>query len=84
MRRQSLRCPHCGWDGASPGVHGHAFRFLEEVTSMRTVIGTTSRAIRVDSDERIAVDDPGAAPRLLCGNCLEEFDIPEGMKIAFS
>lgn len=79
-----LKCPSCGWDGSTLGMHGHAFKYLEEVTSMRSVIGLKGKAIKVDSDERITGDDPDSSSRLMCGNCLEEFPIPKGMKIEFS
>ena len=84
MKKTTLKCPACGWDGSTSGMHGHTFKYLEEVTSMRSVIGVRARVIKVDCDERIPVDDPGASPRLMCGNCLEEFAIPAGMKIEFS
>ena len=51
---------------------------------MRTVIGLKKRSIKVDCDERITGEDPDCRPRLMCGNCLEEFPIPDGMKIEFS
>jgi hypothetical protein len=84
MKRPLLHCPSCGWDGTTLGAHGHAFKYLEEVTSMRTVVGVTKRSVRVACDERITGDGPDSSPRLMCANCLEEFPIPAGMKIAFS
>lgn len=84
MKKNKLKCPSCGWDGSSFSQHGSSFKYLEEVTSMRSVVGARKGVIKVDCDERIDSDDPGSSPRLLCASCLEEFPIPDGMKIEFS
>jgi hypothetical protein len=82
MTMLKLTCPHCAWDASADGAHYSCFRYLEEVTSTRRVIGMKNRhALAVEAGEKIGVDDEGSYPRLLCGNCLEEFPVPDGITI---
>ncbi len=58
-----LSCPHCGWTGRSPGTHGRAFRYLEDVTSLRWVEGLDAAGVlRVDAAEQISTEDDGRSP----------------------
>ena len=78
-RRRRLVCPNCGWDTSKPGAHWHCLRYLEEVTHEREVHGFDEHGVLiVDVEERISIEDGGANHRLLCGNCLEEFPLPDG------
>ncbi len=84
MKPAPLTCPACGWTARTLGVHGHAFRYIEEVTSMRWVLGVgPSGAVRVDASDRIAVEEGGRSPRLQCGECLAEFPLPSDAEVEF-
>lgn len=84
MKRAPITCPACGWAARPPGVHAHAFRYIEEVTSMRWVMGVdASGAIRVDASDHIATDEGGRAPRLQCSACLSEFPLPSSARVEF-
>lgn len=78
-----LRCPHCGWTGRSPGAHGRAFRYLEDVTSLRWVEGMADGVLRVDASELMSIEEGGRSPRLLCGECLGKFPLSSGAKVRF-
>ncbi len=79
-----LACPHCGWTGQSPGAHGRAFRYVEDVTSLRWVEGLDATGVlRVDASELSAIEEGGRSPRLLCGECLGEFPVPSEIGIQF-
>ncbi len=81
---RKLSCPHCGWTGRSPGAHGRAFRYLEDVTSLRWVKGMDPTGVlRVDASEQMPSEDGGRSPRLLCGECLREFRLPRGIEVEF-
>ncbi len=78
-QNRKLVCPHCGWDGTEPGDHWHCFRYLEEVTNEREVCGYNAQGtLLIAGQDHIAIEDGGTNHRLLCGNCLEEFPLPEG------
>ncbi len=84
MTSRTLTCPYCGWTGRTLGAHAAGFRYLEEVTSIRSVEGFgASGVLRVDARERIGIEDPGRRPRLLCGDCLAEFPLPRGTVLDF-
>jgi hypothetical protein len=84
MSIAEIACPSCGWNGRSPGAHARAFRYLEDVTSMRWGEGAdASGAPRVDASDQIDDEERGRSPRLLCGECLAEFPLPRGTRIVF-
>jgi len=84
MKRAPITCPACGWAARSPGAHAHAFRYIEEVTSMRWVTGVgASGALRVDAADHIVDEEGGRLPRLQCGECLAEFPLPSGAEVVF-
>jgi len=79
-----LVCPSCGWDGSTDGQHDFCFRYLEEVTSVRRVEGVSKEGVlSIAAEERIDIEDSGENARFQCGNCLEEFPIPEGLTFEF-
>ena len=81
---KKLKCPECGWDGTEDGVNGGWFRYLETVTNDRRVEGFNADGVlEVSGDDHIAIDDCGENHRLMCGNCMHEFPIPEGIEIDF-
>lgn len=78
----TLTCPHCGWTGDSPAGQGRAFRYLEEVTSLRWVVDLEAGGLlRVEASEH--AEEGGLSPRLLCGECLGEFPLPAGIEVEF-
>ncbi len=84
MEPAPITCPACGWAARSPGAHAHAFRYIEEVTSMRWVTGVAaSGALRVDASDHIVDEEGGRSPRLQCGECLAEFLLPSGTEVEF-
>lgn len=84
MKLATITCPACGWAARSPGAHGHAFRYIEEVTSMRWVRGVAADgALRVDASDRILDEEGARAPRLQCGACLAEFPLQSGTDVEF-
>jgi hypothetical protein len=84
MKRAAITCPACGWAARSPGAHAHAFRYIEEVTSIRWVMGVdASGTLRIDASDRIADEEGGRSPRLQCGECFAEFPLPTGTKVEF-
>lgn len=84
MRPAQIVCPTCGWEARSPGAHAHAFRYIEDVTSVRWVMGVAaSGALLIAASDRILDEEGGRSPRLQCGECLAEFSLPGGMDVEF-
>lgn len=82
---KTLTCPACGWDAKKEGLHDFCFRHLEEVTTERRVVGINETGVlEVESAERIQLEDDGEKHRLQCGNCLHEFELPEGIQVDFA
>jgi hypothetical protein len=82
MPTKRLVCPSCGWDGSTDGQHDAWFRYLEEVTNERRVDGfAPDGRLLVAAEDHIAIEDDGVNHRLICGNCLNEFPVPEGLEI---
>lgn len=92
-----LKCPHCGYEGNHPPQHrgkDEAFLYLEDIICHRTVIPNedelststyepaTTLLVRGYYQTGEGFDD-GSNPRLLCGDCLEEFPVPEGVEVEF-
>lgn len=84
MSDKRLTCPSCGWDGVADGKHWPSFRYLEEVTNEREVEGFDEHGVlRVSGEDHIGLEDGGENHRLLCGNCLTEFAVPDGIEVEF-
>lgn len=84
MELAPITCPACGWAARSPGAHARAFRYIEEVTSARWVMGVgVSGKLRVDASDRILDEEGGRSPRLQCGECLSEFPLPSSATLEF-
>jgi hypothetical protein len=81
---EPITCPSCGRQGQSPDLPARAFRYLEDVTSLRWVEGVdASGALRVEAGEQIDVEEGGRSPRLQCAECLVEFPLPRGTEVKF-
>ena len=82
-----LKCPHCGYDGSTePSQREEKFAYLEDIVCWREV------ADDQDDLDTLVVNgyyqsgegfDDGSNPRLMCGDCLGEFPIPEGAELEF-
>lgn len=82
IAERRLVCPSCGWDASDLGRRGHRFLYLEEVTNQRPVYGIHEAGmLQIEAFNQIGIDDGGWNQRLLCGNCLTEFPLPERFEI---
>ncbi len=85
----NLKCPHCGFDGSTEPRHrSEAFLYLEDIVCFREVhVPKTKKAkgvIQIDGLYKTGDGfDDGTNPRLMCGNCLHEFPVPEGVELEF-
>lgn len=89
-----LKCPHCGYDGSrEPAQRSERFLYLEDIVCWRKVIEDDDPEVEGEpAESMLYVDglyqsgegfDDGTNPRLMCGDCLEEFLIPEGAELEF-
>jgi hypothetical protein len=80
-------CPHCGYDGSrDPRERSEAFLYLEDIQCYREVLHEESRGntLKVASLYRTGEGfDDGTNGRILCGNCLGEFPVPEDLDVEF-
>jgi len=74
----------CPSDFTCPNGHSDDIRYLEDITNYRQVEGFDEEGnLRVDGLYHTDGYDDGNNPRLSCGECGEEFPIPDDLEIDF-
>ena len=83
-KSKKLVCPKCGWDGIADGNWDSWFRYVEDVTLAKRVEGLDDGGhLEVDAEERVESYGDPAKARLRCGDCNEEFPVPDGLEVVF-
>lgn len=68
-----IECPHCGRRGSAN------FRYVEDITSIRELIGFKAGTLLIRSHYD-TLDEDGGNPRLACLACDRECRIPDGVE----
>ncbi len=88
----NLKCPECGYEGKTPPKQrgkDEPFLYLEDIVCYRKVLLAEELE---DDDDELHVEgfyqtgegfDDGSKARLMCGDCLAEFPLAEGVVIAW-
>jgi DNA-directed RNA polymerase subunit RPC12/RpoP len=82
----TLRCPHCGYDGEEETPEG-TFRILSDEAVYREVIGeainTKIPTLMVESLSFHYKEDEEKRDRVECRSCFGEFPIPSGLQVSY-
>ena len=85
----SLKCPHCQFDGSEETDNGGTFRYLSNVTAWREIVRV--RRSRRNKPQTIIVDglfhtydeDEETNERIECRKCLGEFLLAKTVEVEF-
>jgi hypothetical protein len=84
-----LKCPHCQYDGKEESSHGGTFRYLTNIPIYREIRefkrskkGRKLQLIVEGQSDRYP-EDHESDDRIECRSCLQEFNFPKNLNVAF-